>query len=170
MTIATKMIIKIIAHASQHAGFSQIRSHMKSIKFIKIFVVPTSDACIENQLFGASGMSYHSGSQMAAYCEPACTYGELIRMLCEAEADAVENEKSESYMLTSKFSLKYPHIPISRPRRFYDTVKRIAAPTRPSAIGEARLSGSPLRSYLKRHWAPRIRNTKQGGIIFWDRY
>ena len=28
MTIATKMIIKIIAHASQHAGFSQIRSHM----------------------------------------------------------------------------------------------------------------------------------------------
>ena len=38
--------------------------YMKSIKFIKIFVVPTSDACIENQLFGASGMFYHSGSQI----------------------------------------------------------------------------------------------------------
>ena len=38
--------------------------YMKSTKFIKIFVVPTSDACIENQLFGASGMFYHSGSQL----------------------------------------------------------------------------------------------------------
>ena len=44
--------------------------YMKSIKFIKIFVVPTSDACIENQLFGASGMFYHSGSHMLLLSPP----------------------------------------------------------------------------------------------------
>ena len=35
--------------------------YIKSIKFIKNFVVPTSDASIENQLFGASGMFIKSG-------------------------------------------------------------------------------------------------------------
>lgn len=101
---------------------------------------------------------------MAAYCEP--TYGELIRMLCEAEAEAEAEgtQKSTPDILASKFSSHYPQIPISRPHRFCDTVKRIAGPTRPSAIGETKLNGSPLQSYSKRHWAPRIRNTKQGII------
>ena len=100
---------------------------------------------------------------MAAYCEP--TYGELIRMLCETEVEAEGTQKSIPDIPASNFSSHYPQIPISRRGRFCDTVKRIAGPTRPSAIGETKLNGSPLQSYLKRHCAPRIRNTKQGTII-----
>ena len=39
-------------------------NYVKGIKFIKIFVEPTSDACIENQLFVTSGMFSHSGSHI----------------------------------------------------------------------------------------------------------
>ena len=46
--------------------------YIKSIKFIKNFVVPTSDACIENQLFGASGMFYQIGSHVISNCLTAC--------------------------------------------------------------------------------------------------
>ena len=95
---------------------------------------------------------------MAAYKVP--TYGELIRMLEVAEMEAETSEMSVATILEAKFHLNYPHIPISCPSRFFDTVKRIAAPTRPSAIGRRKLNGSPLRSYLKRHWTPRIRNTQ----------
>lgn len=90
------------------------------------------------------------------------TYGELIELLEVAEAEAETSEASVAELLAAKFRCDYPHIPISRPSRFFDTVKRIAAPTRPSAIGQRRLNGSPLRFYLKRHWTPRIRNTQQG--------
>ena len=38
--------------------------YMTSIKFI---VVPTSDACIEKQLFGASGVFYQIGSHLASF-------------------------------------------------------------------------------------------------------
>ena len=74
------------------------------------------------------------------------TYGDLIKILEEAE-----------------WQSSFPHIPISWPSWFLDTIRRIAAPTRPSAIGKAKLDGSPLRTYLKRHGAPRIRNTP--GIV-----
>ena len=97
---------------------------------------------------------------MAAYKVP--TYGELIRMLEVAEMEAETSEISVAELLEVTFHCNYPHISISRPSRFFDTVKRIAAPTRPSAIGHRKLNGSPLRSYLKRHWKPRIRNTQQG--------
>ena len=90
------------------------------------------------------------------------TYGELIELLEVAEAEAETSEASIAELLAAKFRCDYSHIPISRPSRFFDTIKRIAAPTRPSAIGQRRLNGSPLRFYLKRHWAPRIRNTQQG--------
>ena len=35
---------------------------------------------------------------------------------------------------------------------------RIVAPTQPSVIGEPKLTGSPLQTYRKRVWQPRIRN------------
>lgn len=97
---------------------------------------------------------------MAAYKVP--TYGALIRMLEVAEMEAETSETSVTELLEAKFHLNYLHIPISRPSRFFDDVNRIAVPTRPSAIGHRKLNGSPLCSYLKRHWTPRIRNTQQG--------
>ena len=82
------------------------------------------------------------------------TYGDLIKLLEEAESAGGPTAEA----LVVKFSSWFPHIPISRSNRFLDTIRRIAAPTRPSTVGGAKLEGSPLRSYLKRHWAPRIRN------------
>ena len=38
-----------------------------SLKVIKIFIVLTSDACIENQLFGVSGIFYQIVSDLEFY-------------------------------------------------------------------------------------------------------
>ena len=86
------------------------------------------------------------------------TYGELIQMLESAEREAKISEESVPELLLSYF---HPFIPIGRASRFYDTVQRITAPTRSSARVK-QLDGSPLHSYLKRVWMPRIRNTQQG--------
>ena len=92
------------------------------------------------------------------------TYGELIEMLLSAEEEAKINGESISELLLSIFRRRYPHISIGRASRFYDTVRRIAAPTQ-SSTRLRQLDGSPLRSYLKRVWMPRIRNTQQGNCI-----
>ena len=92
---------------------------------------------------------------------PIPTYGELIQMLESAEGEAKISEESVPELLLSYFHRQYPFIPIGRASRFYDTVQRIAAPTRSSARVKY-LDGSPLHSYLKRVWMPRIRNTQQG--------
>ena len=89
------------------------------------------------------------------------TYGELIQMLESAEGEAKISEESVPELLLSYFHRQYPFIPIGRASRFYDTVQRITAPTRSSARVK-QLDGSPLHSYLKRVWMPRIRNTQQG--------
>ena len=89
------------------------------------------------------------------------TYGELIDLLSDAEVASNYGEQSVADILTQKFIFKYPHIPVNRPGRFLDTVRRLAAPTMPSAIGEPKLIGSPLRSYRHRQWVPRTRY-KQG--------
>lgn len=89
--------------------------------------------------------------------------GELIDFL-EAAQIAYETgseEKTVAEILTERFISKYPHVPISRPSRFLDTVKRLAAPTKPSSIGEPKLSGSPLAHYRGREWIPRSRR-RQG--------
>jgi hypothetical protein len=39
-----------------------------------------------------------------------------------------------------------------------DSIQRIVGPTRPFLLGAAKLTGSPLASYRKRVWQPRIRN------------
>lgn len=88
------------------------------------------------------------------------TYGELIEMLETAEGEAKISRESVSELLLCYFHKRYPHIPIGRASRFYDTVRRIAAPTQSTRL--RKLDGSPLRSYLKRVWMPRIRNTQQG--------
>lgn len=78
------------------------------------------------------------------------TYGELIDLFKKSE----HNED-----LLSHFKKIYPDISIGRPDRFYETVSRIVAPTQPSALGKPKLCGSPLTSYRKRTWEPRIRNS-----------
>ena len=86
-------------------------------------------------------------------------YGDLIDLLEDAEMANVDGSVAD--ILTEKFTASYPHIPISRPTRFLDTVRRLAAPTRPSVVGQQKLMGSPLTSYRHRHWIPRNRH-KQG--------
>lgn len=90
------------------------------------------------------------------------TYGDIINMLKDVEIEAQSSEMSAVDILTAKFRHEYPHIVINRPSRFLDSIRRIAAPTRPSAVGPSKLSGSPLRTYLKRTWVPRTRNPVQG--------
>ena len=98
------------------------------------------------------------------------SYGELIDLLSDAEQESKEHATE---LLASKFHQIYP---IGRPARFFDTVTRLAAPTRPSMIGPPKLCsclaaptrpsligppklcGSPLSSYRRREWIPRIRN------------
>lgn len=77
------------------------------------------------------------------------TYGELIDLF-EVTTSADD--------LYEKFHDQYPNIKVGRVDRFFDTVSRITAPTKPSLTGKCSLTGSPLISYRKRHWEPRIRN------------
>jgi hypothetical protein len=74
--------------------------------------------------------------------------------------DDVETTSENGFVaniLSEKFAASYPHIVISRPGRFLDTVRRLAAPTKPSAVGKQKLIGSPLTSYRHRQWIPRNR-------------
>ena len=90
------------------------------------------------------------------YCTAASrrpTYGELIDLLEKSEKEAPLDYEA----LCSVFQQQYPHIRIARPKRFYDTVNRIAAPTKPSSKGDSKLCGSPLVTYRKREWLPRVR-------------
>ena len=82
------------------------------------------------------------------------TYGELIDIFNEVQRSSHNDENC----LLSEFRKYYPKCPIGRPRRFFETVQRIAAPTQPSLISQPKLSGSPLQSYRKRVWQPRVRN------------
>ena len=90
------------------------------------------------------------------------TYGELIAFLEAAERECGGISTAE--ILARKVSMKYPDVPIRRPSRFLDTVKRLAAPTKPSPLGPPKLTDSPLRSYLRREWMPRTRNVP--GTVF----
>jgi len=90
-------------------------------------------------------------------CNQKPLYGELIDMLNEAE-DEAENPGQVSHLLVQKFNDLYRHIETGRPESFYDTACRIAAPTKPSLRGTAKLTGSPLVSYKRREWIPKIRN------------
>lgn len=86
-------------------------------------------------------------------------YGELIDMLDEAENEA-DSPGCVSHLLLQKFKNRYEDITVDRPEHFYDTVCRIAAPTKPSMRGVAKLTGSPLTTYKQRKWVPKVRNKK----------
>ena len=86
------------------------------------------------------------------------SYGELIDLLSDAERESMEHAPE---LLCDKVRQRYPHVSIGRPARFFDTVTRLAAPTRPSLIGPPKLCGSPLSSYRKRDWIPRARQERE---------
>ena len=92
------------------------------------------------------------------------TYGELLQFLEYAERNADKESQSVSELLVLRLHDNYPCVNIGRPSRLLDTVRRIAAPTRPSAAEKSKLNGSSLRSYLKRRWSPRVRNMPSKGL------
>lgn len=77
------------------------------------------------------------------------TYKDLVELLDEAERD--DNPTAE--VLAAMFCEAYPHIPVGRPRRLLETVRRIDGPIR-----NGKLKGSARTLYLERTWTPRIRN------------
>ncbi len=88
------------------------------------------------------------------------TYGELIDLFEEVEKEHFNDEN----VLCQQFKDLYPDVTIGRPRRFFETVKRLIAPVRPSLRGTVSLTGSALASYRRRVWVPRVRNAAKGII------
>ncbi len=87
------------------------------------------------------------------------SYGELLELLTIAEDKSANEGLSLCDVLVAEFSARYPAIHIGRANRFVDTVQRIAAPISQSTVARSKLDGDSLRSYLRRTWKPRIRNT-----------
>jgi hypothetical protein len=85
------------------------------------------------------------------------SYKDLIQLLSAAERDQ-GNVRSTAELLTARFRDLYPHINISRPARFLETVRRIDGPIR-----SGRLKGFSRELYLERHWTPRVRNKAAKG-------
>ena len=96
--------------------------------------------------------------------------GGLIDLLEAAQIahETGSEDKIVAAILTEMFTSKYPHVQINRPSRFLDTVKRLAAPTKPSSVGEAKLSGSPLAHYRRREWSPRNRCKQGMSLCVWS--
>ena len=84
------------------------------------------------------------------------TYNDLLDLLEQVESQT-GSHLSTAELLTIKFLESYPHITVSRPSRFLETVKRITAP-----IVSGRLQGDEKKEYLEREWTPRIRNPSKG--------
>ena len=80
-------------------------------------------------------------------------------MLSKVESEAGDSAASVAEFLAAKFSRRFPHVRVGRPGWFLETVRRIAGP-----IKHQRLNGSARRSYLKRRWTPRTRNTTYLGL------
>ena len=87
------------------------------------------------------------------------TYGELIDLFEETERKSPNDEE----ILFSEFKKLYPMIHVGRPKRFYEIISCIVAPTKRSLIGKPKLA---LASYRKRTWEPRIRNMSILGAVY----
>ena len=72
------------------------------------------------------------------------TYGELISMLKISMTKAETSNSSVAELLATEFQHKFPQIPINRPSRFLDTVRRLEAPTMPSALGGKKTGWFPF--------------------------
>ena len=89
------------------------------------------------------------------------TYGDLIELYNKYESDQDQ--------LCTAVSERFPSVANTRPGRLYDSISRIVAPTKKALNGTVKLAegGSPLKSYCKRIWEPRVRicQTLQGAVI-----
>ena len=84
------------------------------------------------------------------------TYGQIIDLFEECDRAS----PGDAMYLATAFTKAAPVLNVGRPGRFYDSIVRIVAPTRPALRNEkAALQGTPLRSYRNRVWMPRIRNS-----------
>ena len=87
------------------------------------------------------------------------TYGELIDLF-----EKYEDQPNAEHLICSKVSERHPTICTKRSGRLFNSVQRIVAPTRTSLRGPAKISGgSPLSSYRRRVWQPRITRTVPPG-------
>ena len=79
------------------------------------------------------------------------TYGELIDLF---------EQSDNAEQLLSNFLISFPDMKsqIGRTDRFWNTVKRLAAPSQPSLTGKIALEGTQLSHYRSKTWEPRIRN------------
>lgn len=93
---------------------------------------------------------------------PHPTNGVLIDLVEQAEAECSKNPAlCIRGVLCSWYEQLYPTTTrISRPGRFEATVKRIAAPTRPSIRGVARFAGGELETYRNKEWKPNFGHHK----------
>lgn len=90
------------------------------------------------------------------------TYGVLTDILEEVEKECPDS-RDIAHQLLSKIQLLNPDIAIGRESHFYETVKRIAAPMRPSIRGDSKLKGSLAQRYRDKVWIPRVQNNPQLG-------
>ena len=84
------------------------------------------------------------------------TYREIIDLLDTAHK-TTSVDKTVTETLAELFISKYPHVQIHRPNHFLANCGEISVPTKPSSIGSAKLSGSPLVHYRSRSWIPKNR-------------
>ena len=78
-------------------------------------------------------------------------YGELIDLF---------EQSDNAEQLLSNFLISFSDMKsqIGRTDSFWDTVKRLAAPSQPSLTGKIALEGTQLSQYRSKTWEPRIRN------------
>ena len=84
--------------------------------------------------------------------EATVTYGDLIDLYESVmiSATSAEGKQSQDLFIEGMHE-SFPGYHLSRPKRFIETVQR-----RPSFRGPPKLSGSPLLTYCKRTWKPRV--------------
>lgn len=88
---------------------------------------------------------------------PQPTQGLLIDLLDQAEDACKKNPAlCIKHVLASEFQRLYPTFDkITRPCRFETTIRRIAAPVRPSIRGESKMMGKELEIYRQKEWTPK---------------
>ena len=88
------------------------------------------------------------------------TYGTVIDVFKECE----QKFPGDAASLVRSLQKLDPALIVGRPGRLYDTISRIVAPTWPAICrNKAALQEIPLRTYRRRLWAPRTRNSHAKG-------
>ena len=74
--------------------------------------------------------------------------------------DIYEKSAGQRDVILKEVKNSYPEVYIGSPDCFYNTIKRIVSPTVPSILnGKIAVKDDALKTYKKRTWIPKIRNT-----------